>query len=266
MKTRVGTLAIAGALAERDLAGRLSYRLTFVFEAAGAVFLLAALFYAGKLVPRSALGGQDYFTITLIGMGVQAFLLQIATAPRAFLANELGTGALETILTAGPRLETMLNAAVLNGGLRSAERFALVFLVAVVLGDGMRFGVETTGLLVVAGLAAICGVGFGYLQAGLELATRRSSRILGILRGGGFVFTGVYFPVVLLPEPLQTVSGFLPTTHLVSAARSILMAGALPIRECAILAAMGFALVLLGRRVLRRGIEAMLRDGSYLRY
>jgi len=93
---------ILRALARRDMVGRLTYRLGFVAEFVAAALFFVAVFNVGKLVPRQMLAGQDYFTITLVGVGLYSFASGIMAAPRSFLSSELSNGTLEMLLTLGP--------------------------------------------------------------------------------------------------------------------------------------------------------------------
>lgn len=255
-------LRLARALAEREWAGRMTYRFAWVFEAFGVVVYLAALFYISRLVPPEMIAGHDWFTLTAVGVGVLTFLGTLSSGPRGFVLGEIGYGTMEVLLVLGPPLRSFIAASILLQAFRALGRLAALFLAAALFGWSVPLAKVVT-LLPVLALAAVVGGGMGLFQAALDLRVRRVGRVFALGGGLGSILSGVYFPVALLPAPLRMVAELLPATHAIRAGRALLLGGdwVLPL---GVLAVLGLVLLPIGLAAFRMAMRSMREDGSFL--
>ena len=253
------------AYAERDMAGRLAYRLSFVIGLFSAVVYFTAIFFVGRLIPPEFLQGRDYFTITVIGVGIYSFTAALAGAPRNHLMGEINHGVMETLLTLGPGLLTLTNAASLVHGLRALWKSALVLALVAWLGLDLDLAAFPT-LVVVLLPAALAALGLGYIQAAVDLRVRTAGSFVAMVGGAGTILSGVYFPRDLLPGIFQVFAELLPATHAIAASRALLLGEAFPLREIAMLFLLGAVYLGIGLALFRLSVRAMLRDGSFLTY
>lgn len=251
------------ALAERDWAGRVTYRFAWLVEFGGAAIFLAALYYVGRLVPPQMIAGRDYFTVTAIGVGLYAFTGTVAAAPRSFIMSEIGFGTIETLLTLGPSVMRLMAASTLLAVVKALSRILLVLVVAAVLGCDLHLS-RLPLLLPILILGAAAGAGMGSLQAAVDLRVRRVGRVVALAGGASALLSGVYFPVGLLPSSLQVIAEFLPATHAVSAARAVLFGAALPLKSMVILSVMAVFYLSAGAFAFRIADRGMREDGSFL--
>lgn len=256
---------ILRALARRDMVGRLTYRLGFLAEFVAAALFFVAVFNIGKLVPRQMLAGQDYFTVTMIGIGLYSFASGVMAAPRGFLSSELSNGTLEMLLTLGPGLGSFLAAHAIYQAGRLLIRTALVLTVAWLLGRDLALaGAWRLGpVLVLAGCASF---GIGMLQAGLELKVRRARHLVNLVGAAGAILTGVYFPLTLLPPWLRSLSLLLPAAPAIEASRSALMGNGLPGRALLTLAIQCAVYLAAGWLLFRAGARSQRREGTFAAY
>jgi ABC-type polysaccharide/polyol phosphate export permease len=247
------------------MAGRLAYRLSFVIGLFSAAVYFTAVFYVGRLIPPELLDGRDYFTVTVIGIGIYSFTAALAGAPRNYLVGEIGQGVMETLLTLGPGLMTLTNAAAFVHGVKALGRTALVLGLAAWLGlniDARAFPMLI--LVLIPTMAA--ALGLGYLQAAVDLRLRAAGRLVAMAGGAGTILSGVYFPKELLPGVLQWVADLLPATHAIAAARAMLLGEAFPLRAMGMLSILAALYLAGGLLLLRVAVRAMKRDGSFLTY
>lgn len=261
----LGVFDIARALAERDLAGRLAYRVSFVFGLFSSFLFIIALYYVAQLIPPEAVGGHGYFAVTAIGLGTFTMIGSVSTAGRSFLINELGSGTVETLMSLHPRLIDYINAASMIQFLRT-----LLSTVAIIgIGCWVEGGIYARGVVGGIGVifaSALSGLGIGYLQAALELRVRRLRRMGGLVASAGLILSGVWFPVEKLPEILQMVANFIPATHAIRLMRSLLLVGSFDLKPILWLTGLTLVLLLAGRIVFASAEKATRRDGSYLVY
>lgn len=256
---------ICYALVERETAGRMAYRLSFLAELITAVIYFAGIFYVGKLVPKELLEGNDYFTVTVIGVGLYGFVSAIVSAPRNFIISEISMGTFETMMTLGPSVFMFVIASSLIKAVRALGR--TFFILAAAMWFGVNIHYDRLFLLIplfiIAGSAAL---GAGFIQAAFDLRIRTTGRIMALAGGAGAILTGVYFPVSLLPNFFQAISNLLPATHAISITRSIMLHGTLPWHSAIFLLILAILLFTIGYFMLRRTIKLMKHDGSFSYY
>lgn len=258
-------LRVLRAYAERETAGRLAYRFSFVLGLFSAVIYFTAVFYVGRLIPPELLAGRDYFTVTVIGIGIYSFTAALISAPRSYLMGEISVGVMETLLTLGPSLLTFTNAATFVTGLRALGKAALILGLAAWLGLDLDL-TAFPRLIVVLVPAAGAALGLGYIQAAVDLRVRTAGRLVAMVGGAGTILSGVYFPKELLPVAFQGLAQFLPATHAIAASRAILLGEAFPSHALGMLVLLGAVYLSAGLALFRAATRAMLRDGSFLTY
>lgn len=219
----------ARAFLRRDLLVEASYRANVMLGAVSIFALLVALYYVGRTVgasqPLAAYGG-DYFAFTLLGFAaaapLHASLLQLARRVR----EAQMTGTLEAILSTpiGPARAVLLSALLplLGAGLRMA---------ALLLGGWAIFGLPLeranwgAGALVLA-VALASYLALGLLSAAFTLRFKRGDPVAAFLDLASVLLGGVFFPVAVLPPPLQAAGAVLPLTHALEALRLAILRGA----------------------------------------
>lgn len=255
--------AVVRAVAEREFSGRLAYRFSFIFGLVSTLLIFVAVYNVGKLIPRALIPGGDYFTVTVIGIGIYTWVGALSNAPRSVLMTEMSFGTLEAITLMVPDMELYLLAASVYFGGIALLRTGMMLLVPFLLGWRCPIAslVMLAPLFLLSGLA---GLGAGLLQTGLDLRMRRAGRIFALFGGGGAILSGVYFPVALLPAPFRFVSRIIPATHAIEAARTILVAHVFPLRAHLALAILAASFCLAGHLLFRHAERTVRRDGSFL--
>ena len=77
------------------------------------------------------------------------------------------------------------------------------------------------GLALVILVAAFSCTGLGLMNAAVSLRIRENAVLSNVIFGFLLIFTGANVPIDELPEVMQTVSGALPFTHAIEAAREL---------------------------------------------
>lgn len=113
-----------------------------------------------------------------------------------------------------------------------ASRLALVLLVTVIvyLGADLLFGVRMEGayplLIGVTVLGAFAMTAMGLVVSARISSEELASGLLNLIAWPMMVISGVFFSMDGAPRALQIAADFLPLTHLVGAARAIMLDGA----------------------------------------
>lgn len=253
------------AWGERGFAGRIAYRFSFVITFISMGISFVALYYVSRLVPKELLPHGDYFTVTLIGIGLYSFISAISNAPRHFIMNEMGGGTLETLLTLSPSLQMHIAAITISQALRTLARSSFIIIIPWFLGWDIRLG-SFHLLIPIFVLGGAAAFGIGLIQSAIDIRVRTVGRVVSVFSGASALLSGVYFPVALLPAPLRLVGNLLPAKHAIDGARVILFTSETPWSIYLVLAGLAIILLLAGVVMMRAALHVMRRDGTFLTY
>lgn len=235
----------------RDFLEEMSYPLAFAMRWGGILFKLLTFYFLGKLVagavlPQLAPYGNSYFPFVMLGLALAGFQGVALTAISSNVLYGMYTGTLEAMLVTRTSLSTIVFASMFyQFSLALLE--ILVYLAFSFLFFGVSLGqanLPATAVLLV--LALLSHLPIGILSAGFILIFKRGDPVTLILGHLSALLGGVYFPLQVLPQWVQTVSQFLPFTHALEGLRQAVLngKGLLDLsHQVAILSA--FALVLL---------------------
>ncbi len=259
---------------QRDLKTQLSYRLSFLLRLVGIFFSVTSYYFVGQIFgmqtnPYLAAYGGDYFSFVLIGI---AFLGYQSVALYGFskvVQSAQTTGTLEAMLTTPTRLSAILLGSSAWDFIFTSFR-VMLYLLAGTLFFGARFTGANWGaallvlLLTVTSLSAI-----GILSASFIMIFKRGSPINFLISSVSLLLGGVYYPVEVLPAPLQAVARLYPlTTSLQAMRRALLMSASLSSLAGDLAILLGFTLLLMPLSFAAFGyaVRQAKRDGSLTQF
>jgi len=265
-------LGVLAAFVRRDFATLRSYRVAYLLEITGAILEIALFFYLSRLVDASnALGGQlrgGYFPFVIIGVTLFALA---QTAFRAFpirLRQEQTLGTLEVLLAspASPRL-------ILCGvGAYDLVRALVLAVVSLLLALALfRLELDVTPLSLLAAVAGTLGATALFAAAGVLLAAfgilyKQVTGVIGLTGTLIGLLAGVYFPIALLPAPVEQVAAALPFTWALDLIRGGLIFGEVDALRLVGVVASGVVGLLVAFRVFDLSIDHARRRGSLGQY
>lgn len=261
------------AFLRRDLAIQLSYRADFTLQTASTVLTLILFFYVGELVDDSSLSEETetsagYFGFVVIGLALLRILASSLSSFANRLRNDQTSGTLEAMLASPVRASTaILFSAAFD--LVRATFFAGVMIVAAIALFGLRLDTDPLGVLValvtVGGSLALFAA-VGMLLAAFTVVYKQSTAALQLLSTGLAVFSGVYFPLAVFPEALQTVGDLIPMTWAVDVCRSALLSGEIELDRFLMLVASAAVLLPFSLIVVERAVAKARRQGTLGQY
>jgi ABC-2 type transport system permease protein len=225
-------LGVLAAFLRRDLAVDVSYRATFALQFVSTLFLLALFFYLSRVIDQPEFSASQhlkggYFGYAAVGLG----LLQIAQVSLASfsrkLRDEQTTGTFEALMATptSPSLIILSSAAY---DLLRATFDGLVLIAAAILIFGLDIHADA-GSIAVAVVALVGCIGLfaslGVAMAGLTVVFKRTTALIGLVVTGLALLGGVYFPIEVMPEPIEAVAKALPFTWGLDVARASLLGG-----------------------------------------
>lgn len=223
----MNALAALAAVLRRDIRLALSYRLDFLLRALSTFFSVALwYFFAAYLTPKAGLdGGADYFGFVVVGTSLLGFLQVALHGFARRLREDQVTGTLEMLLASpAPPFLLLLGSCLWELLLQTAQA-ALGFAFAAALGAHFQVG-SVAGLLLASLLTLLCFGALGLLAASLLLVFQRGEPVTPFVGALFAMLGGVFFPVGVLPGPLEAASRFLPLPYATGALRALLLEGA----------------------------------------
>jgi ABC-2 type transport system permease protein len=266
-------MPLLGAFIRRDARIQLSYRSDLALQVLAIVFNLAMFFYIAKLVDDSevvsGVGTESgYFAFVVIGLAGFRIAQTGLVSFTAKLRLEQTTGTLEALITTPTRPLTVVLYSAAFDLLRGTVLALVTILGAVVIfGADLQTGPTAlaTAVLAVAGAVAVLASA-GVLIAAATLVVKQTATLVGLAVTGLSLLGGVYFPLEVLPSPLEEIGEALPFTWAIDALRSGLLEADADIGRVAALFASAAVLVPLSGWVLDRALEKAKREGSLAQY
>ncbi len=218
------------AFLRRDLQSELSYRFSFVLELAGVFFAVASFYFVAKLFGKAASPllspyGGDYFSFVLVGIAFLGFQTTGLSAFSSTVSGAQAQGTLEAMLVTPTRLSTI----ILSSSQWSFAFTSLRVGVYLILG-AVFFGVDFSNADVLPALAAlvltvIAFSSLGIISASFIMIFKRGDPIAWLISSSSTLLGGVYYPISILPEWLQSISYLFPITYALDAIRLSLLQG-----------------------------------------
>lgn len=221
----MGAFAKASAFFWRDLRTDLSYKVSFVIEAADILLGIAAFFFFARLLGGRQPDGYDPFAFILVGIAVNGAMSTALAAYAQGIAAEQSAGTLKMILATRTAPHRVMVYASLYPITRASLDAGIYILGGAAFGLGFARA-NVAAATVVFGLALVAFSSVGVFSAAFTLVLKRGDPLVWLFGALSWVIGGVYFPIDLLPPWLQQAVMLLPITHALVALRATLLAGA----------------------------------------
>ncbi len=220
----------ATAFIKRDLYWELSYRFSFAWEILGILFSVTMFYFIAKLFGPSALPylegyGVDYFPFVLLGIAFQTYFGTAMSAFSGAIAHGQITGTLEAMLvTPTPLVHILVYSSLWRFLEASREVFVYLLLGALLFRVNLG-SVNLLSAIVICVLTILSFSCLGMLSASFILVFKRGDPVSFALGTLSALLGGVYYPITVLPDSLQTVSYFLPLTYALRGMRHAVLQG-----------------------------------------
>lgn len=274
LRSSVPLLPHLYAFLVRDFYIETSYRLAF-WAGIGGVLLRTLIFYflsqfvGDQVAPLLEPYNGDYFAFVLIGLALGSYFGVGLSSFSQALRQAQTTGTLEALLMTPTAVGTVIVGSALWSYTYATFRVLVYLLIGVGL-LGLRFtGANYLAALLVLLLAIIAFASIGILAASVMMITKRGESLTALFGNAANLIGGVFYPVSIMPNWLQTVAKLLPITHALRAMRLALLGGAswadlAP--EMFTLAAFCLVLFPLALLCFRFAVERARQEGSLAHY
>ncbi len=237
-------LSVAAFL-RRDWKIARSYRFQFVLDLCVVPLSLALFYFLSRLVDPGRLPddvdlSQGYFSYAAVGLVVLRMLQTALTSLATKLATEQTTGTFETLLASPVSSPMVVLGSTAFELLRALVAGTTTLAVAGLFGLRIDLGVGSiVGLVVGLPALVVTFAAVGVVLGAFAVVVKQITALLGLATATLGLMAGAYFPIELLPGPLQALANVLPFTWGVDVLRAALLRGELAADRLALL--VGFA-------------------------
>lgn len=251
-----------------------NFRIMFTYKLAFSATFLNMLFNFFYLVLFGSMFGEktppgiaqygNYISYLLIGSIGWGFLWGITNTTASYLRIEMLGGTFESILLTPTKISTVAIAYIIFGSLFSLIPLAILFSVGYFLFGIIAFSGGTWYTLIIFILSAFLMAGFGMLFGGLTIWMKNIGQLIPVFQNISMFFSGVYFPITVLPKYLQPIAKYIPFYYSIEGIRKSLM----PIPKAEIygyiwkLLILSISFILIGLYTLHKGLNKAKKDGS----
>lgn len=139
------------------------------------------------------------------------------------IRRELQRGTFETNIAAPIRITELLLGLALSWILMDSVLMTIVFVFGVLIFDiSLTFSILLKSLPILL-LSFLAFLGFGFIFAGLVMMLKHIGPFAQIFEFAMLFFSGVFFPLNVMPRAIIEFSKILPLTHSITAIRGILI-------------------------------------------
>jgi ABC-2 type transport system permease protein len=267
------TLSLFTAFLRRDWAIARSYRLSFGLGFVDSLVSLVLFFYLGHLIDQTELSAQSqlsagYFAFAIVGYALIDILRTGVTTFAAQLRQDQVTGTLEALLvTPAPQSLVVLGSASFE--ILKAIISSVVMIVLAVLFFGLDLsldGPSAVALIVAVPASFALFTALGIVVAGLTVVVKQTVTLVQFLMTGLSVLAGVYFPISVLPQPLETIAKLLPFTWALDVFRAALLGGDVSTTKVVLLVGCAGLTLPLSIALFGFAVDYAKRQGSLAQY
>jgi ABC-2 type transport system permease protein len=268
----VSSLGILGAFVRRDWAVAISYRFPFALQAFSGLLSIAFLYYLARIVDASSVDTPDleagYFGFAVLGVVLLGVFQAGLGAVSSRFRQEQTTGTLEVLLASpAPRWALLYGGGVYEILRESVLAILAVLFGVVVFGLALHASVASALVALAAVFGALClFASLGVLVAAFTVAFKQNSALVDPLVTVIALLAGTYFPVDVLPGPIENVANFLPLTWVLEVIRQALLFGDSEVGLLLAVLATAAASIPLSLWVFSRAVAYARRNGSLSHY
>lgn len=263
-------LALALVLATKDLKVAWSYKLSFILGHFVVVGALVLYYFVSRVVGEGSVveSPEEYFRFIVVGMALAGLLERAVGASMGAARRDQVEGTLEAVASLPVSSFTLGLGWMLYPMVDALISLVVTFLLALPLGLS---GIDPNwpAVFVSITLSVVVFASLGFFGTALVLGFQQGAGVVPLILAGLALFSGVLFPVSVMPEWLQALASLSPLKHALDAMRGALVDGSsIADLQRSLLVLLGFAVVLvpLSLTALEFGFRRARRTGGMSRF
>lgn len=218
------------AFIQRDFISDISYKFEFCTKLFWMFISTVTYFFLSKLIGDMGQGylkpyGGNYFSFVLIGIAFYSYLgVSINGLSNTIRSGQM-LGTLEALLVTQTAIPTIILSSSLYSFLWASFRVVVYLSLGAIL-FGLDIGnANLPAAMLILFLTVICFSSLGIIAASFIMVLKRGNPIGWAFGSVSGLLGGLYYPISVLPDWLQTLSYLLPITYSLEGMRLALLNG-----------------------------------------
>lgn len=170
-------------------------------------------------------GNPNYFEFVAPGIIAMIVMTAVLTGLAAAISREKEQGTLDGILISPINRLSIILGKALAQSIRGLIQGAIVMILAIIF-----FGVTIHGnillIILILFLGVFSFVGLGILVSALATEQETATQLLFMFQFPMLFLSGVFFPILMMPSFMQSISKIIPLTYAITALRKVMVLGA----------------------------------------
>ena len=187
-----------------------SYKFNYIGEIFF-IFYISEIFDANDSKYLSKYNG-NYFLFLLTGVSVILFLSRTFSSMPFFITSAQTYGFIESLICMKYKLAYILLASNVFPLLQGLARVIILFLIAYIFDPASINLLSIIEILFILVISSIPFIGISFFVSGVILYFKRANFLLSFILLGCTTFSGIIFPIEVLPIYLQSISIILPSS------------------------------------------------------
>ena len=215
----------ATALFLRDLRTDISYRLSFLIEAANVLVTVASFYFFSTTLSGHLSGSYQPFPFLLLGLAVNSYLITALYCFAQGIRGSHSPGLIKAVLGAPISPGEFL----LYSSLYPVFRAGLDGMLYLAGGVMLGLRLERINFVAVAlffALAVAAHAGIGMVSAAFTVLFKKGDPLIWLMGGLSWLMGGVFYLLDVLPLWMQRVAAILPLSHALKGTRAAVLDGA----------------------------------------
>lgn len=256
----------------REFLELVTYKLSLMLGVVSAVVgivqfaFLAVFLQQGNSFPSLQNYGGSVMAFLVSGALFTGFMSSSLSSFSQLISSEQRTGTLEAVLTTPFSIGRVIAYAAVSSFIQLViGTFLMIAFFGIAF--SIPFNVNPWQLILVMILGYFTLVGLGLAGGGVLLVTKKGDPVTWLLTTFTTLFSGVLYPVEILPQWLQSISWYVPTTRILSSLRGALTGyTSMFMLDVVYLIVASIVSMSIGLLVFRWGLNRAIWDGSATSY
>ena len=265
---------IISASYKRDLQNYLSYKLNLMGEIFTNFFIVLMLFYVSSTFKGSTSAfledyDNNYFLFLLTGVMVLSVLSRTFTSLASFVTTSQSLGYLESLISTRTDFGITLFGSAIFPLTQSILRIILIYIFSVFYDPGILNISEIFSIIFILLMSSLPFIGISFVIISVQIIYKKAIFLNTIFILGCSVFSGIFFPIDVLPKEVSFLTYLFPTTFSVDLIRDIIFTkSSLSIQasKLAFIMIIGVIFVVIGYTLMKHSIRKAKYDGSIGHY
>ena len=214
----------------RDLKNYWSYRFNIVGELFMSFVLIFFIFFISRVFAGSESiflekYNNDYFLFLLTGISLLMFTTKVFSVIPFFITTSQTHGYFEDLLLARTGIIWILLSSIPFPFFQGLLRITMLYIFSYFLSDNTLSFFHFLELLFLLIITSFPFIGISLLVGSLVILFKKASFVSSLFLLGCTIFSGIFYPVEVMPTIFQYLSYIFPSTFSVEAIRSIIING-----------------------------------------